>query len=136
MTRYYAFVSLDMVMPDQVEALRRSQEGVVGWRYRPEKHTLDLLFDTDVETEQARLEALASGQTIYRVLDAQRGVFHLPTYMSVLEEIADAADALVEDAIGVDENSFNPSEYLVSAEHVLRLTALLQKLMELEGAGV
>lgn len=134
MTRYYAFMSLDMVMPDQVEALRRSQEGVVGWRYRPEKHTLDLLFDTDVETEQARLEALASGQTIYRVLDAQRGVFHLPTYMSVLEEIADAADALVEDATGTDDDSFNPSEYLVSADHILRLTALLQKLMELEEA--
>ena len=135
MTRYYAFVSLDMVMPDQVEALRRSQEGVVGWRYRPEKHTLDLLFETDIETEHARLDAIAAGQTIYLVLDAQRGMFHLPTRQGVLEEIADAVDELVEDAIGADENSFNPSEYLVSADHILRLTALLQKLVELEEAG-
>ena len=78
---------------------------------------------------------MAAGQNVYLVLDAQRGVFHLPTRQVVLEEIADAVDELVEDAIGADENSFNPSEYLVSADHILRLTALLQKLIELEEAG-
>ena len=132
MSRYYAFVSLDMVMPDQVDVLRRSQEGVVGWRYRPNGHILDLLFETDVTTERARLDALAAGQTVYLVLDAQKQVFHLPTKNSVLEEIADEVECLLEDAVGTDENCFNPDEYYVPASHITKLTSLLQKLAEVE----
>ena len=79
MSRYYAVVSLGMVVPDQVDVLRRSQEGVVGWRYRPDKHILDLLFETDVTTEQARLDHAAAGQTVYLILDSQKEVFHIPT---------------------------------------------------------
>ena len=131
MSRYYAFVSL-VVMPDQVDVLRRSQEGVVGWRYRPDKHMLDLLFETDVTTGQARLDALAAGQTVYLVLDAQKQVFHLPTKNSVLEEIADEVECLLEDAVGTDENCFNPDEYYVPASHITKLTSLLQKLAEVE----
>lgn len=132
MSRYYAFVSLDMVMPDQVDVLRRSQEGVVGWRYRPNEHILDLLFETDVTTERARLDALAAGQTVYLVLDAQKQVFHLPTKNSVLEEIADEVECLLGDAVGTDENCFNPDEYYVPASHITKLTSLLQKLAEVE----
>ena len=132
MSRYYAFVSLDMVMPDQVDVLRRSQEGVVGWRYRPNGHILDLLFETDVTTERARLDALGAGETVFLVVDAQKQVFHLPTKNSVLEEIADEVECLLEDAVGTDENCFNPDEYYVPASHITKLTSLLQKLAEVE----
>ena len=132
MSRYYAFVSLDMVMPDQVDVLRRSQEGVVGWRYRPNEHILDLLFETDVTTERARLDALAAGQTVYLVLDSQKEVFHIPTKNSILEEIAEEVDRLLYYAVSADENCFNPDEYIVSSDHILRLNELLQKLVEME----
>ena len=132
MSRYYAFVSLDMVMPDQVDVLRRSQEGVVGWRYRPNGHILDLLFETDVTTERARLDALAAGQTVYLVLDSQKEVFHIPTKNSILEEIAEEVDRLLYYAVSADENCFNPDEYIVSSDHILRLNELLQKLVEME----
>jgi hypothetical protein len=132
MSRYYAFVSLDMVMPDQVDVLRRSQEGVVGWRYRPDKRILDLLFETDITTEQARIDALAAGQTVYQVLDSQRQVFHLPTKNSVLEEIEEEVECLLYYAVSADENCFNPDEYIVSSDHILRLNELLQKLVEIE----
>ena len=131
MSRYYAFVSLDMVMPDQVDVLRRSQEGVVGWRYRPNGHILDLLFETDVTTERARLDALAAGQTVYLVLDSQKEVFHIPTKNSILEEIAEEVDRLLYYAVSADENCFNPDEYIVSSDHILRLNELLQKLVEM-----
>ena len=131
MSRYYAVVSLGMVVPDQVDVLRRSQEGVVGWRYRAEKHILDLLFETDVTTEQARLDALAAGQTVYLVLDSQKEVFHIPTKNSILEEIADEVDRLLYYAVSADENCFNPDEYIVSSDHILRLNELLQKLVEM-----
>ena len=128
MNQYYLFRSLDMVMPNQVDDLRKSQDGVVGWRYRPEKRILDLLFETDICDEQARLDAIAAGQTVYLVLDGQRSIYHLPTHQSILEEIADAADDLVANAIGADENRFNPSEYIVSAEDLMRLGDLLKTL--------
>lgn len=131
---YYVFISLDMVMPDQVDALRKSQDGVVGWRYRPKKHTLDLLFETDIHDEQARLDAIATGQTVYLVLAGQRSIYHLPTHLSILEEIADAANFLVENAISADEDSFNPAEYIVPAENIVSLNALLQKLIEFDEA--
>jgi len=132
MSRYYAVVSLGMVVPDQVDVLRRSQEGVVGWRYRAEKHILDLLFETDVTTERARLDALAAGQTVYLVLDSQKEVFHIPTKNSILEEIAEEVDRLLYYAVSADENCFNPDEYIVSSDHILRLNELLQKLVEME----
>ena len=134
MNGYYAFISLDMVVPDQVDTLRKSQDGVVGWRYRPAKHILDLLFETDIRNEQARLDAIASGQSVYLVLDGQRSIYHLPTHLSILEEIADEADDLVANAIGVDEHSFNPSEYIIPAEHIVSLNALLQKLVKFDEA--
>jgi hypothetical protein len=134
MNGYYAFMSLDMVVPDQADALRKSQDGVVGWRYRPEKRILDLLFETDIRDEQARLDAIASGQSVYLVLDGQRSIYHLPTHLSILEEIADEVDDLVANATGVDEHSFNSSEYIVPAEHIVSLNALLQKLVKFDEA--
>ena len=134
MNGYYTFVSLDMVVPDQVDALRKSQDGAVGWRYRPEKRILDLLFETEIGDEQARLNAIAAGQAIYLVLDGQRVIYHLSTHLSILEEIADEVDDLVANAIGVDEHSFNPSEYIVPAEHIVSLNALLQKLVKFDEA--
>ena len=134
MNGYYAFMSLDMVVPDQVDTLRKSQDGVVGWRYRPEKRILDLLFETDIRDEQARLDAIAAGQSVYLVLDGQRSIYHLPTHLSISEEIADAADSIVENAIGADEDSFNPAEYIVPAENIVSLNALLQKLVKFDEA--
>jgi len=132
MNGYYAFMSLDMVVPDQADALRKSQDGVVGWRYRPEKRILDLLFETDIRDEQARLDAIASGQSVYLVLDGQRSIYHLPTHLSILEEIAEEVDRLLYYAVSADENCFNPDEYIVSSDHILRLNELLQKLVEIE----
>lgn len=131
MLDYYAFLSLDMVMPDQVEAIRKSQEGVVGWRYRPEKHILELLFDPGIKTEQGYRDAIASGQTIHAVPRGQRMLFHLPTHLSILEEIADAAEALVENAEGTEE-CFDPSEFAVPAEYVIKISELLKKLIEFD----
>lgn len=131
--KYYLFVSFDMVMPDQVDALRKSQDGVSGWRYRSEKHILDLLFETDVRTEQERLNAIASGQNVYAVLDGQRKVYHIPTRESILEEIADAAEDLVDCAEGLEE-VFNPSEYVVSADHILKISGLVEKLAAFDEA--
>lgn len=130
--RYYIFQKLEMVMPDQVDSLRQSQDGVVGWRYRPEKHILDLLFDCDIKTEQQRLDAISQGEMeIYAVPDGQRAIFHLPTRLSILDEIADAADALVNDAVGCEE-CFNPSEYIISSECLLSLQGLLFKLEQFD----
>lgn len=134
MLDYYAFLSLEMVMPDQVEAIRKSQKGVVGWRYRPEKHILDLLFETDIENEQARRDAIAAGQTIYMVMPGQRMLFHLPTHESILEEIADAAENLVDNAISCNEHEFNPDGYYIDAESLDALSRLLEKLQTFDEA--
>jgi hypothetical protein len=133
MSKYYQFLSLEMVPPIQVATVIRSQDGVVGWRYRPEKTILDLLFETDVQTEQERLNAITSGQEIYLVLDGQRKEFHLPTHESILEEIACAAEDLIADATGLEE-AFNPSEYVVSADHIQKISSLLERLTAFDEA--
>ena len=43
----------------------------------------------------------------------------------LIEAILDEVEKLLDSAVGTDENSFNQSEYLVSAEHVDRLDALM-----------
>jgi hypothetical protein len=128
---YYQFVSFEMVTPNQVEALRKSQDGVVGWRYLAEKNILDLLFDTDVKNEAERIAAINSGTSVYAVPSAQRDNFHLPTRSSILNEIADVVESLLDDAIGVEE-VFNPSEYIVSSDYILKLQSLLEKLGKFE----
>jgi hypothetical protein len=131
--KYYIFQKLEMVMPDQVEQLRRSQDGVVGWRYRPDQHILDLLFDSDVENEQQRLEMMeATGQQICIVLEGQHSLFHMPTHASILEEIADVACDIVENATSCNENEFNPDGYYVDAGLIVSLSELLHKLQERE----
>lgn len=127
------FQSLEMVPPIQVATLIRSQEGIAGWRYRPEKMILDLLFEAHIETEQERLNLISAGQAVYLVLDAQRREYHLPTHESILEEIACAAEDLIAGATGLEE-AFNPSEYVISADHLQKLSGLLEKLTAFDAA--
>lgn len=54
------------------------------------------------------------------------------TKNSILEEIAEEVDRLLYYAVSADENCFNPDEYIVSSDHILRLNELLQKLVEME----
>jgi hypothetical protein len=126
----YIFQTFDMVMLDQVEQLRR-QDGAVGWRYRPDQRILELLFETDIQSEPERLEAIHNGMYIYTVIDGQRSIFHLPTHLSILEEIADAVECLLEDATGAQE-CFNPDEYIVGADEINRCRDLLRKLVEFD----
>lgn len=48
--------------------------------------------------------------------------------LRLLNSITDEVEPLLESAVGMDENSFNQSEYLVSAEHVDKLIALMGEL--------
>lgn len=49
---------------------------------------------------------------------------------ATIEAILSLAEDLVDDAIGVDENTINNSEYYVSAEIVDKLAELLSQLDE------
>ena len=50
--------------------------------------------------------------------------------LRILDSIADEVEKLLDSAVGTDENSFNQSEYLVSAGPVEKLGALMVEYAE------
>lgn len=65
-------------------------------------------------------------------LSARPQMAALPGMWGTTATAKDEVECLLEDAVGTDENCFNPDEYYAPASHITKLTSLLQKLAEVE----